>query len=161
MHTGEAVVGNVGSSDRMAYTAMGAMVNLANRLEGLNKLYGTQILVSAATREAAGPGFAFRPVDIVAAKGTTVPVPIYELLGLTEAAAPDHLRVKRSDLASLPDWETCVAAYRRGDFAAARNALAAVMRIGSFPAAAVYAARLAADAQPAPGWSPVLRMTVK
>ena len=54
LHTGEAVVGNIGSEDRMNYTALGATVNLAARLEGLNGNYGTSILVSAALRAADG-----------------------------------------------------------------------------------------------------------
>ncbi len=162
VHTGEAVVGNVGSSDRMAYTAMGAMVNLANRLEGLNKHYGTQILVSEATRVAAGPGFVFRPVDIVTVKGSALPMPVHELLGIADTTAAPALQAKEADLASLGAWEDCVAAYRNGDFAAARAALEAVERIGTFPLAKVYADRLAvAGAKAAPGWSPVIRMDVK
>ena len=52
LHTGDAVVGNVGSSDRMQYSAIGAMINLTSRLEGLNKVYGTRILVSDAIARA-------------------------------------------------------------------------------------------------------------
>ncbi len=162
VHTGEAVVGNVGSSDRMTYTAMGAMVNLANRMEGLNKLYGTQILVSEATRVAAGPGFVFRPADIVILKGSAMPMPVHELLGIADTTAAPALQAKESDLASLDAWEDCVAAYRNGDFAAARAALERVQRIGTFPLAAVYTQRLStAGAKAAPGWSPLVRMDVK
>ena len=57
LHTGEAVVGNIGSEDRMNYTALGATVNLAARLEGLNKNYGTSILVSSTLRQRAAPDF--------------------------------------------------------------------------------------------------------
>ena len=69
LHVGEAVVGNVGSSDRMNYTALGATINLAARLEGLNKNYGTQVLVSAAVRARAEHAFVFRSVDEIRPKG--------------------------------------------------------------------------------------------
>jgi adenylate cyclase len=162
VHTGEAVVGNVGSSDRMTYTAMGSMVNLANRLEGLNKLYGTQILVSEATRVAAGPGFVFRPVDIVVVKGMASPVLIHELLGLSDPAAAPELQAREADTASLNAWEACVTAYREGKFDAARVALAQIKGTERFPLAVVYAERLAALGREAePGWSPTVRFNVK
>jgi adenylate cyclase len=146
----------------MTYTAMGGMVNLANRLEGLNKLYGTQILVSEATRAAAGPGFVFRSVDIVVVKGTASPMPVHELLGVTDAAAAPELRARDADIASLKTWEVCVAAYREGRFDAARAALAKVNAAGTFPLAAIYAARLAElGGQAAPGWSPSVHWGVK
>ena len=63
LHSGDAVVGNIGSEDRMNYTALGATVNLAARLEGLNKNYGTLILVSSALQQRTASGFVFRSVD--------------------------------------------------------------------------------------------------
>lgn len=79
LHTGEAVVGNIGSADRMNYTVLGATVNLAARLEALNKEHGTEILVSEAVVARASGGFDFRFVDTVRPKGFEEPVRIFEL----------------------------------------------------------------------------------
>lgn len=81
VNTGETLVGNIGSSERMNYTAMGDAVNLASRLEGLNKAYGSHILVGEETVKAVGEGFVFRPMDWVAVKGKNRAVLIYELVG--------------------------------------------------------------------------------
>jgi adenylate cyclase len=70
LHTGNPIIGNIGSDDRMNYTAMGASVNLASRLEGLNKYYNTQILASRTVVDRAGDDFVFRPVGKVMPKGT-------------------------------------------------------------------------------------------
>ena len=80
LHTGEAVVGTIGSSDRMAYTVLGATVNLAARLEPLNKDYGTEIIVSDAIRRQVADRFAFRPIDTITPKGFATSIRIYELL---------------------------------------------------------------------------------
>jgi adenylate cyclase len=77
VHSGIAVVGNMGSDHLFDYTAVGDDVNLASRLEGLNKLYGTTLLVSAATTARVAEGFAFRPVDRVRVKGKTESVDVF------------------------------------------------------------------------------------
>lgn len=88
VHVGPAVVGNVGSSNRMDFTALGATVNLASRIEGLNKKYGTQILVSGHVQSRAADDFLFRQVDFVVPKGASTPVPIFELIGSLDSKSP-------------------------------------------------------------------------
>jgi adenylate cyclase len=80
--TGDALVGNIGSSGRMNYTLMGDTVNLAARLESLAKTYGTPVLVSGACHEAAKQRIVMRPIDVVAVKGKKQGVKVYEPLAL-------------------------------------------------------------------------------
>jgi adenylate cyclase len=82
LNVGEAVVGNVGSSERMNYTALGHTVNLAARLEGLNKQFGTSILVSEAVYLRVQHRFQFRPIEAVIAKGMTTETRLFELVGV-------------------------------------------------------------------------------
>jgi adenylate cyclase len=83
IHVGEAVVGNLGSTERMNYTALGNTVNLAARLEGLNKQFGTNILVSEGVYLRVQHCFQFRPLESVIAKGMTKGTRIFELVGAT------------------------------------------------------------------------------
>jgi len=96
LHVGEAVVGNIGSTDRMNYTALGATINLAARLEGLNKNYGTQVLVSEAIKARAEHVFAFRSIGEIKPKGFAEAVAIYALVGERDGEAAWQCKVPQS-----------------------------------------------------------------
>lgn len=81
LSTGEAVVGNMGSQKRFSYTAMGDIVNLGSRLEGLNKEYGTHVIISHHTYKHIMNKFLTRRLDFVKVKGKKVAIEIYELIG--------------------------------------------------------------------------------
>jgi adenylate cyclase len=80
INTGDMIVGNMGTQNRMDYTIMGHSVNLAARLEGVNKQYGTWILVSQATYEQTDNNFEVRQLDRVRVVGVSEPVRLYELM---------------------------------------------------------------------------------
>jgi len=80
LNSGDAIVGNMGSSNRFDYTAMGDNVNIASRLEGLNKIYGTNIIISENTYKIIKDKFKTRKLDTVKVKGKKKPIVIYELL---------------------------------------------------------------------------------
>ncbi len=80
LHTGQAIVGNVGSADRMNFTAIGSTVDIASNLEGVNKIYGTKILASGAVEEKARSKILFRIIDKIAFEGINSDITIYEPL---------------------------------------------------------------------------------
>ena len=80
LHAGDAMIGSVGTPDRMNYTALGHTVNVASRIEQLNKTYGTRLLVSAAIHDRAASAVRFRYVDAATVRGTHEPMDVYELL---------------------------------------------------------------------------------
>jgi adenylate cyclase len=88
IHTGPARVGNFGSDDRVDYTALGESVNLASRLEGLNKFLGTNCLITRDTWEGVGEAFLVRPVGFFRLKGFEKPVEVFELMGRPDQEEP-------------------------------------------------------------------------
>jgi adenylate cyclase len=110
IHLDEVMVGHYGAPSRFSYTALGDGVNLASRLEALNKEYGTTIIVSERIVERARDGgFVFRLLDRVAVKGKSRAVAVYELLGDNVHTAVGHAR----------RYEEALAAYGARDFAGA------------------------------------------
>jgi adenylate cyclase len=157
LHTGDILVGNMGTADRLTYTVLGDGVNVASRLENLNKIYGTRILASGEVREHAGPEFEWRHLDRASLAGRKGATEIYELLGLQGEV--DAGRLRRRDL-----YEKALDLYIARSFAAA-EALFAQLAAASpeDKAAALMATRcqqLAADPPPA-DWDGVFTHTSK
>lgn len=92
--TGEALVGSIGSDVMMSYTLMGDVVNLASRLEGANKMYGTRNLVSERTIAAAGTAVEVREIDRVVVAGHTHSEVIFEMLGRKDELTPQQLSLR-------------------------------------------------------------------
>ena len=150
VNSGEVNVGNIGSEKRLSWTVMGDNVNLASRLEGMNKQYRTAILIAEATYMEVKGQFVSREVDKIRVKGKTKPVTIYELLGPVTAAA---------DYESLVTAYNCaLESYRAGDWTSAAGKLGEIIK--SYPLdgpAQVLLQRSLEfmDEPPPPGWDGV------
>ncbi|HWB61294.1 MAG TPA: adenylate/guanylate cyclase domain-containing protein, partial [Chthoniobacteraceae bacterium] len=144
LHRCSAYVGHFGAPDRFNYTAIGDGINLASRLEGLNKHYGTAIIASEDIYQAAKESFEFRLLDRVAVKGKAQGVTIYELLG--EKAPGASLRSP-----AIEKYEKAFGEFQRGDF---RAALALIENESQDAPSLVLAARCRdfIGHPPAPGW---------
>jgi adenylate cyclase len=113
LHCGEVLVGNIGTQERFAYTVLGDPVNVASRLENLNKVYGTQVMASREVRDSAGDDFEWRHLDRVSVAGRKAGFDIYELMGLKNGV--DEVRCHQRNF-----YEEALAHYFGCDFKAAQ-----------------------------------------
>ena len=157
LNTGPMVAGNIGSRQKTNYTVLGETVNVASRLEGANKSYGTSILIGEGTYLAARGSIAARAIDVVRVKGKEHGVAVYEPVApVADLSAADRQR--------LAAWERSIAAYREARFADAAAGFDAYLLLAPDDAAArVLAARCREMVlhPPPPGWDGVHALQVK
>ncbi|MEP6838769.1 MAG: adenylate/guanylate cyclase domain-containing protein [Bradyrhizobium sp.] len=120
--TGEVLVGSIGSEFMMSYTVMGDAVNLASRLEGANKIYGSHSLVSEPTIKAAGDAIEFREIDRVVVVGQTHPEAVFEIMGRRDELDETLLLLRDFYAEGL-------AAYRACRWDDAREAFGAALKV--------------------------------
>ena len=152
--SGPLVVGNIGSKRRLSYSIVGDDINLSSRLEGVNKVYGSTILVNEVTRRLCPDELIFREVDVVRVKGRDTPVRIFEPIG-RDAELSESLR---ADVSAFAD---ALEAYRGRRFEVALEAFVALAERD--PVAARYVERSRAlMAEPPPAdWDGVFEMLTK
>ena len=151
--TGYAIAGNMGSSSRLNYTVTGDMVNLASRLEGANKEYGSLVMVSEATASALGDRYVLRRLDRLVVKGKTEPIAVFEVVGRAGEVPLETLR-------RLAAFESALALHDIRRFAEARYAFEG---IAGDDTSALYAKRCAfyLDNPPPTDWNGAFVMTSK
>ncbi|MBN1616238.1 MAG: adenylate/guanylate cyclase domain-containing protein [Spirochaetales bacterium] len=156
INSGDVVFGSVGARDRMDFTSIGDTVNLAARLEGANKAYGSKSIITEAVYERVQDNFLCRELDFIAVKGKTEPVRIYEILQEIPQAIPKLVEIKTL-------FEKGLKYYRSGSWDRAISAFTKNAELYEDAPSMVFIERIQHFKKDPPpkGWDGVFRMTVK
>ena len=154
LNSGEALVGNIGSRRRFNYSVMSDAVNVASRLEGANKYYGTAIIASETTVAATGGTFAWRELDATRVKGRNTPVKIYELLAEAGGETTEQREAASAYAQGLAHW-------RAREFEAAAASFSRVAEFDPPSALFLRRAREYAKQPPDTGWEAVSALESK
>ncbi|HEX9449648.1 MAG TPA: adenylate/guanylate cyclase domain-containing protein [Dongiaceae bacterium] len=150
VHSGDAVVGNIGSPSRFNYTVVGDSVNLASRLEGVGKRYHATIIVSEQTRQLIGDRLAFRELDLVRVVGRDQPVRLFLPM------PPDVALTYNDDR-----WMTALSAWRQGDFKQAAEICDSLAQDGDGIAATFGERAHKLAISPPAGWDGIVNLSEK